>query len=75
MNLTDAHNQLLLLGLEVLVVLGMGLAADASPGWGPVFLMVVLLLWGVFLLNHSQDLARILPGTSMPAGGGGSLVP
>lgn len=78
MNTTQAHDQLIVLGLEVLLVLGLATVASASPPWGAPILMLVVLLWGVYLLQHSQQLVNLFSHVAAPqggAGGGGNLTP
>lgn len=77
MTTVQAHEALVMLGVELLLVFALATVADASPGWGPPIVMVMVLLWGVFLLKHAQDLVNLLGGgqAAIPAGSGGSFVP
>jgi hypothetical protein len=54
-----AHQQLLTLGLEVLGILALATVAS-QPGWGAPAVVLLLLLWGVFLLAHAPALTGAL---------------
>lgn len=74
-----AHQQLVVLGLELALVLGLVVVADSAPGWGPAAVVLMLLLWGLFLFRHADTLVGLLnPTAPAPAGaggGGGALTP
>jgi hypothetical protein len=56
----QAHQQLLVLGLEVVVILGLATVAEAAPGWGPILVMLFVLLWALFLFTHSEQLKAVM---------------
>lgn len=56
----QAHTALLTLGIELLFVFALATVAEATPGWAPVVVMLLLLLWGLLLVTHTDQLQRLM---------------
>lgn len=54
-----AHEQLLVLGGELALVMALAVVAS-QPGWGAPVLMLLVLLWGLFLFQHAGPLRGLL---------------
>lgn len=55
-----AHQQLVVLALEILAIFGLAVVAD-QPAWGGPAVMLLLLLWGMFLIRHSDAIQGLFP--------------
>lgn len=77
MNTTQAHEELVMLGVELLAIFALATVADSIPSSGPVILMLLVLLWTLFLIQHSDAFAALFshPAGNSPGGGVGNLVP
>jgi len=56
----QAHEQLVVLVLEVFAVFGLAIVAESS-NWGGPAVMLLLLLWALFLIQHSDAVAAAFP--------------